>query len=449
MLAATPLAAVRSMRRAFSTGPVRALMDGAERYPIDAQPRRTLHPASTQRVDAVVCDAAERQALVCARSLGHAGLAVGLLEGRSDVPAFHSRWCSSRGIVPDRGTRAKEFVDAVLESATRQQARVLFPLHDGSIDAIRARRDEVERHVALPLASETALDVAVTKARTLAVASELGICIPRSVEVRDMTDVRAAASELGFPMIVKPSTSWVQGRRNGRRLACTLVVNLGEALEAVDALVRVGGAPILQEWLVGSREAVSLFRAERRVWGRFAQIAHRMYPPVGGSSVVRESIPLPADLADAAELLVEACDLDGYSEIEFRRDAHGRARLMEINPRLSASVEIAVRAGVDFPLLLYRWAAGEKLRAVPGFRTGIRQRWLGGDVMWLRKTLTSQGRPEAEPALQAIGSFCADFFRPASYDYLDARDVSPAFVAAASWAARAVGAATNRHNGGG
>ena len=216
----------------------------------------------------------------------------------------------------------------------------------------------------MPLASEPALDVAVTKAQTLALASELGICIPRSIEVGDTTEVRAAADELGFPMIVKPSTSWVQERRNGRRLACALVVNLPEALEAVDALLRVGGAPILQEWLVGAREAVSIFRAEGRVWARCAQVAHRMNPPVGGSSVVRESIPLPADLTDASERLVEACDLDGYSEIEFRRDAQGRPSLMEINPRLSASVEIAVRAGVDFPLLLYRWAAGETLRPV-------------------------------------------------------------------------------------
>jgi predicted ATP-grasp superfamily ATP-dependent carboligase len=249
-------------------------------------------------------------------------------------------------------------------------------------------------------------------------------------------------------MIVKPSTSWVQGRHDGRRLACTLVVNLPEALEAVDALLQVGGTPILQEWLVGAREAVSIFRAEGRVWARCAQVAHRMNPPVGGSSVVRESIPLPADLTDASERLIEACDLDGYSEIEFRRDAQGRPNLMEINPRLSASVEIAVRAGVDFPLLLYRWAAGETLRPVRGFRAGVRMRWLGGDVRWLRMTLASQGRPDADPALRAIGSFFADFLRPASYDYLDARDVSPALAAAASWAGRAVGAAKHRPNGG-
>jgi predicted ATP-grasp superfamily ATP-dependent carboligase len=435
------------MRRAVSTSPLRLPIDRGQRYPIEVREGRSWHFASTRRVDAIVCDAAERQALVCARSLGRAGAAVGLVENRADAPSFRSRWCSSKAVVPDRGDRPDEFVQAVLTAATEQKAQVLFPLHDGSIHAVRAHRDEVERHVSLALASEAALDIAVTKARTLALAVELGIEIPRSVAVERAGEVRAAADELGFPLIVKPSASWVQERRNGGRFSCALAANLTEAYTAVDALVRVGGAPILQEWLVGSREAVSLFRAEDRVWARFAQIAYRMNPPVGGSSVVRESIPLPADITDASERLVEAADLDGYSEIEFRRDAEGRPRLMEINPRLSASVEIAVRSGVDFPLLLYRWAAGERLQPMPSFRPGVRMRWLGGDLSWLRQTLGAQGRPEAVPALQAIESFCADFLRPAAYDYLDRRDPGPAFAAATSWAARVAAARRRSSNG--
>ena len=72
---------------------------------------------------------------------------------------------------------------------------------------------------------------------------------------------------------------------------------------------------------------------------------------------------------------------------------------MEINPRLSAAVEIAVRSGVSFPVLLYRWAAGEPLSEVSGYRTGLRMRWMAGDVEWLQTAFTQPGRPgRAEPA---------------------------------------------------
>jgi hypothetical protein len=58
---------------------------------------------------------------------------------------------------------------------------------------------------------------------------------------------------------------------------------------------------------------------------------------------------------EQAERLIREIDLEGYSEVEFRRDGNDIPYLMEINPRLSASVEIAVRCGVDFPHLLYQW----------------------------------------------------------------------------------------------
>ena len=437
-VAATLLDVGRSVRRAVSTGPVGGLIDGAEPYSLDAAVGRSQRRSPRRRLDVLVADAAQRQGLVCARSLGRAGLAVGLVENRADAPAFHSRWCVAKAVVPDCATDADAFVDAVVSNAMRHGARVLLPLHDGSIHALRRRRTQVEQHVALALAAEGALDVAATKVKTLALASQLGIPIPRTIAAQSSSDVRFAAQELGFPMIVKPSTSWVEAQQTGRRLACRLVVDLAEALRTVDAFAQAGAESILQEWLNGAREAVSVFRAEGRIWARFAQVAHRMNPPVGGSSVVRESIPLQPALVEAAEQLVDACDLDAYSEIEFRRDARGEPRLMEINARLSASVEIAVRAGVDFPLLLHRWAAGEPLRPVPGFRTGVRMRWLGGDLAWLRQTLASRGRPEAEPTLRAFGSFCGEFLRPSSYDYIDRGDLRPAVAAAGAWAARAV-----------
>ena len=158
-----------------------------------------------------------------------------------------------------------------------------------------------------------------------------------------------------------------------------------------------------------------------------------MYPPLGGSSVTRESIKVPPDIVHAAEGLVHAIDLEGYCEIEFRRDAAGQAKLMEINPRLSASVEIAVRSGVDFPLLIYRWAAGDRVPATDGYRTGVRMRWLGGDLSALREALANGKRPESAPRWSALAAFVSDFLRPAHYDYFDRRDLRPAVAATVDW----------------
>jgi predicted ATP-grasp superfamily ATP-dependent carboligase len=169
--------------------------------------------------------------------------------------------------------------------------------------------------------------------------------------------------------------------------------------------------------------------AHGRVWARFAQEAERMLPPLGGASVLRRSIALPPDVADAAERLVRAMGLEGYSEVEFRRSLDGRPVLMEVNPRLSASIEVAVRAGVDFPMLLYLWAAGEPLPDVGHYRTGVRVRWFGGELRWMKAVFGAQGEPDVPSRTRALAAFGRDSVRPSHYDYLDARDPLPALWA--------------------
>jgi predicted ATP-grasp superfamily ATP-dependent carboligase len=170
----------------------------------------------------------------------------------------------------------------------------------------------------------------------------------------------------------------------------------------------------------------------------FVQRALRMDPPLGGASVLRESIDPPDDVVKGAQRLVETIGLDGYTEVEFRRDANGVARLMEINPRLSASVEVAVRAGVDFPRLLHAWATGAHVDDVQHYRSGVRMRWLGGDLHWLATAMLRQHRPDVPTRRRAFGAFARDFFRRASYDYVDAADPRPAWVASRAAIARLV-----------
>jgi predicted ATP-grasp superfamily ATP-dependent carboligase len=399
------------------------------------------HTSSARRLaplDIAVLDAEQRQSLVAVRSLGRAGVRVGAFGSERLAPAFGSRWSAVNGLLPD-GSHPDQLVDALLVLIERHGPVVVLPTTDGTIEALRARRSDLERNATLALASERALEIAVDKSRTLALAAELGIGAPRTVEIDDLRDIGAAAAEVGFPAVVKPVRSWVSGSGNGggRRLISALVVDVEEARTVAAQAVEAGGSVVLQQWVTGSREAVSLLYANGRVRARFAQVAQRMFPPLGGSSVVRESIEPPPDLLAAAERLVEAAGLEGYSEVEFRRDAAGHGLLMEINPRLSASVEVAVRAGIDFPALLYDWATGRESPAVDGYERGVRMRWLGGDLRWLRETLRHQGRPEMLPAGEAVAIFARDCVRRSGYDYVSLSDPRPLLLAGVGFGLRA------------
>lgn len=400
--------------------------------------------------DALILNARLRQSLATVRSLGRRGLRVAAVAsaGRA-VPTFASRWCAKAFEFP-----AEEAPDAYLSALDdwlgRFRAPVLITSHDGTIDLLRRHRDRFGPDVRVALAGEAALTVAVDKERTLAAARRLGLHVPREVVVRDAAGLRSALREIGLPAVVKPTESWVHHGTAGEWVGPRLVVDEAEAREAADPVTGSGAAVLYQEFLTGRREAVSFLYAKGEVHARFAQWAQRTRPPLGGESVLRQAIAVPEDIGRQAEALVREIDLEGYCEVEFRRDAAGVPYLMEINPRLSASVEVAIRAGVDFPWLVYQWASAQQVDRVEGYRVGGWMRHLGADIDTTLSAVLARGRPGTPAPGRAVLDFGRSFLRPAGYDYFSWRDPGPAVAATAGFVrdvARRAVARARRMNG--
>lgn len=399
---------------------------------VEERTRAAATQAESQREssDVLVLSARQRQSLVAIRSLGQRGLRVAALETPAcpAPPAFASRWCHQKIINPT-------YQDAREELASFQRllvstgARVVIPTADSDVALLRRYREQTGNEAGLAIARESALAIAVSKERTLEVAARLGLRVPRGVTLGSVDEVGAAVREIGLPAVVKPDESWLQHERQGVRVASQLVTTAEEARRAVEELTGLGGKVLFQQFLTGRREAVSFLYTRGRVHARFAQWARRTYPPLGGTSILRQSIAVPLDISEQAERLVREIDLEGYAEVEFRRGTSGYPYLMEINPRLSASVEIAVRAGVDFLHLLYQWASGDRVDVVKNYRRGLWMRYLGGDIATTLAALQEQGRPGVDSPARAIFGFCSAFLLPARYDYLDWADPLPAWTA--------------------
>jgi predicted ATP-grasp superfamily ATP-dependent carboligase len=388
--------------------------------------------------DALVVDASMRQALVAIRSLGQAGLQVGTAESpdlwnsRFCLPAFSSRWSGWNELLPSYHRDPDLYARSVLGLATRHRVRAVVPSTDGSIAALRPWRDHFERlGVMLAIGPEAALTIANDKERTLDVASGLGIRGPRTLPIATIADLRSALLEIGYPAVIKPTRSWVTDTLSSTRVNARVVVDEADALGFVNELYGLGAQAIVQQWVGGRRDAVNLFYTEGRVRAAVAQVAYRAAPVLGGVSVVRETVPMADDLLTPAVSLVEALNLEGYSEVEFRRDSSGHPLVMEINARLTAGMELAIRAGVDFPSMTWRWATNEPIRTLPGYRTGVRMRFLSADLEWLWENFKHQGRPDSVAPLTATRIFARDFFRRQTYDYVDRRDLAPTVMAVA------------------
>ena len=401
-----------------------------EKSPLSGRQQMLPLPATPVKTyDALVLDAHLRQSLTTVRSLGRRGMRVAALEVANmaaHLPTFASRWCREAFVAPAYEQSSEQYVEYLEYLLDTLDIRVLITSSDGTLDILRQHRERLSKHTHLAIASEAALDIAVNKDRTLALARELGLGVPASIRVATVEEVPAVLREVGLPAVVKPVCSWVWGKQESARLSSQLVTGVDEARRAVEDAVRLGGSALIQQFLAGRCEAVNFLYAGGEVYARFAQWAKRMQPPLGGTSVFRQSIAVPEDIGEQAERLVRAANLEGYCEVEFRRDTAGKPYLMEINPRLSASIEVAVRAGVDFPHLIFQWASGEPIERVTTYRVGGWMRYLQGDLLTTLQTIPQRGRPGVTPPLRAFGAFLAAFCVPAHYDYLDWHDLKPA-----------------------
>jgi predicted ATP-grasp superfamily ATP-dependent carboligase len=380
--------------------------------------------------DILILDAEHKQSLAAARSLGRAGLRVAMGESLAlyrespPLPAFCSRYCARAVVLPSHADDIDAYVAAIFDFVREHPTSVILPAGDASCLALMPhRRQLAELGCVVALPGNAALEIALDKSRTLALASELGIAYPRSVPIATVEQLSVAIADFGFPFVLKPTVSWTAQRRE--RVLPVEVIDKDEATEAARDLLAGGATVIAQQWLPGRREGVTLFIANGEVMASCGHVEHRTTPPLGGASVMRESIQTPPDVYDAAVRLALAIGIEGLCEVEFRRDAQGEPQLMEVNARMPGALDTAIRSGVDFPMLIWQLATGLPVSRVGKYRAGVRTRWLHGELRWLRDNNGRAGRPDGVSRARGIWTFLAEFARTRYYDYVDLHDLEP------------------------
>jgi hypothetical protein len=251
-------------------------------------------------------------------------------------------------------------------------------------------------------------------------------------------DAVAAASELGYPVVVKPTVS--------RELRLDGTIGSYEVSYAADAeqLRRrlgpiEGSAVLLQRWLPGTGLGVELLMDRGRPLAAFQHRRIREVPPTGGASALRESVDLDADLYDHAVRMLAEIGWTGLAMVEFRRGPDGIGHLMEINGRVWGSLPLAVLAGMDFPGrladLLVDGPPPEGQPVVTDYRRGVRARNLRLDVGWIGAVLLGRRRYPFLPwpgRAAALGAALSLLDPRIKDDHLSTSDPGPGLALLAS-----------------
>lgn len=245
----------------------------------------------------------------------------------------------------------------------------------------------VEAKEAVPVAGPTGEQArtALDKLRQLELAEKAGFTVPpwTRADVDHVADHDPPLSGPGKPpWFVKPALAVEE--REGR-----LVRPSGGVARDVDAARAIAagfaGPAIAQPVITGTGEGVFGLATEGGVVGLCAHRRVRMMNPRGSGSSACRSIPVAADVREAAERFVQLAGWRGIFMIELLRDDDtARPYFMELNGRSWGSMALSCRRGYAFPA----WAVQSRLDpdfrpAVPINPPDLTCRYLGGELIHL------------------------------------------------------------------
>lgn len=383
-------------------------------------------------MSALVMDAQGNHALAAVRSLSRHGIHVTAADCVPWAKSFLSRYCHRRALYPSPATGVTGFLQGLSRVLDRSRPDVLMPMTERTILAIIARRAQIEAQgTRVPLPSDRALAVAFDKQTTLELAESCRVPVPRTIRLSGPDDLGSVRSQLPYPVVIKPRQSeiWTADDRivpSGSVEYCFAPDDLEARYRAVHHRAPL---PLIQEFIPGEGYGISVLYAHGRLKALFAHRRLRMIRATGAASSLRESISPPPDMVEATRALLDALGWHGVAMVEFKRDARDRRPvLMEINGRFWNSLPLAVAAGVDFPFLLYRLAVDGDVRECFTYATGVKSRWLIGDLRHLIEVL--RGRPRGwsdrfPTRGEALLDLLRSFNRDMHYDELWAGDPLP------------------------
>lgn len=390
----------------------------------------------------LVTDGNNRASLAITRSLGREGHEVIVGAERLSCLASCSKYCKKSFTYSDPEKYSESFLLEVLQLVKDEKIEVLMPVSEITTLLLMLKKGAFEKYCSIPFHSYDSVNKAASKAQVIRIAQNIGIPIPLTHFLENPDEINSAiifSSTVGFPVVVKPSRSRILNIDGWRATGVKYANNKNELIDIINNFSNDEYPLLIQERIYG--HGVGLFTCfnHGEMIAVFSHRRHREKPPSGGVSVLRESIAFNKIIKNQSEKLLKELNWHGVAMVEFKQDNRTKDfKLMEINGRFWGSLQLAIDAGVNFPSILVKIAAGEDIVPVMSYKTGTKTRWLWGDIDALLARLLKRDKslnlPKDYPGrLKCALDFIKFWGKDLRYEILDQDDIRPWLFETRRW----------------
>ena len=320
------------------------------------------------------------------RALGLAGIPAIVASSDPDEPAFASRYCVGRVVLPPV-SRAAAVIEALIDLSA-QLFRTLgrhVPLmygNDNWLELIYAHRDRLDGHYLMVLNDTSVALALMEKAQFQALALQRGLPVPLGLRWEGEGD----NSLKGFhkPVLVKPRHKFEWHDSPLHELLFTddgkaLVFEDGAAAMAHPLVECYRNQLLFQEFIPGDDQQLWSYHGyadeDGEVIASFVGRKIRTYPPITGESAYIEMVCDPA-LSAFGKQMAARLPLRGPFKIDFKKDARdGRLVILEINARYTLWHYLGAVNGVNLASAAYAYLM-DGTRAQPATQYSTAHRWV-------------------------------------------------------------------------
>jgi carbamoyl-phosphate synthase large subunit len=267
------------------------------------------------------------------------------------------------------------YIDRLLEICKKEKVDVILPFMSAELLPLIDRLHDFEEiGVKVSVSDRQSVEVTINKYRFYEFLKNNDLPVPKFSVIRKADDLLKACEFCGYPenavcvkatelsgsrgiRIIKPGFSRFDilfGEKPNSFY--TTIDDLMQTLKEKEYMPEM----MAMEYLPGAEGSVDLL-AEN---GKILYMAYRE------STVNLHSIPQEAELKynaeayEIAEKVIKALGFTGSADLDFKNDANGHPILMEINPRIAATMKIFKEGGLNLPYLRIKHLLGEELPKV-------------------------------------------------------------------------------------
>lgn len=276
------------------------------------------------------------------------------------------------------------YVDSLLDICKKEKVDVLLPFMSAELSVLVDRKSEFEEiGVKVSVSNRESVEITNNKLKFYQFLKEQGLQVPKFHAIKNVNELLSACRAVGYPQkAVCVKATELSGSRGIRIIDAsksrydilfnqkpnsffTTFKDLDETLRERAQIPEM----MAMEYLPGAEGSIDLL-AEN---GEILYMAYRE------SNVIFASIPQEATLTDnqeayeIAKKVIKVLKLSGNADLDFKCDENGHPVLMEINPRIAATMQIFKEGGVNFPYLRVKQLLGEELPNV-GIKYGIKMK---------------------------------------------------------------------------